>query len=225
MPGVPVALASDRPLGPEDVFVQREDVDVGARLAKLAVYGAAPAEWDYVLYLDADTELAAPVDFLFEQLRAGWEALICKDMNKYAVVREMKRPDNKDEFQVTVDMLGSEELMQYNGGVFAFRRNARVEKFFKLWNQEWQRYGKRDQGALLRALHQHPIRLYILPNLWNASTRYPIPPGQVVILHHNMEARRWGGLIWGRTDSDEAWEAVKKWQREHGGLSPKEVGH
>lgn len=146
-------------------------------------------------------------------------------MHKYAMVRQMARPDNKDETAETLDLLGSDELLQYNGGVLAFRRCRRVERFFDLWQAEWRKYGKRDQGALLRALYRHPMRLCVLPNLWNASTRYDLPPGQVAVLHHNMEARRWGGLVWGRTDGEEAWKAVERWQNKHGDRSPQEVGH
>jgi hypothetical protein len=47
-------------------------------------------------------------------------------------------------------------------------------------------------------------------NQWNATTRYVMPKGEVAIKHHNMEARRWNGLIQGRIDSPEAWQAVSK---------------
>lgn len=203
----PVALASTKPLGREDVFVERDDIDIGGRLAKLAAYEAAP-NWRYVLYLDADTEILGDISFFFKLLADGWEAVICKDMAKYHIARMMIRPDNRAEFEETMNVIGCEEVMQYNGGVFAFRRCPNVERFFKLWNKEWQKYAGRDQGALLRALHKNPVKLLVLGNQWNASTRYPLP-GEVVILHHNMEARRWGGLIYGRTDSEEAWKRVK----------------
>ena len=204
---VPVALASTESLGPEDVFVKMDDIDIGGRLAKLAAYKSVPEDWQYVLYLDADTETLGDVNALFKFLADGWEVVICRDMGKYHTARMMLRPDNHAEFEETMDTLGCEEVMQYNGGVFAFRKCPNVEKFFKLWNKEWQKYAGRDQGALLRALYKNPVRLLVLGNQWNASTRYPLP-GEVIILHHSMEARRWGGLIYGRTDSKEAWERV-----------------
>jgi hypothetical protein len=49
-------------------------------------------------------------------------------------------------------------------------------------------------------------------NQWNATTRYELPPGEIAIKHHNMEARRWNGIIRGRIDSDEAWQAVEKFE-------------
>ena len=125
----------------------------------------------------------------------------------------MKRPDNAAETEETLALLGCGEVMQYNGGVFGFRRCANTQRFFKLWHTEWQKYGARDQGALLRALYQNPLRLFVLGNQWNASDRYPMPVGQVAILHHNIKARRWAGLIDGRLDSEEAWKAVEMWER------------
>ena len=213
MPGVPVAFAGAAPLNVgEDVFVERPDIDIGGRLGKLAVYDAAPQEWEHVLYLDADTETVGDISFLFQLLADGWETLICKDMAKYHTAKMMKRPDNHVEYEETMNLLGCGDVMQYNGGVFGFRRCENVERFFLLWQQEWQKYGARDQGALLRALYKNPLRLWLLGNQWNASDRYPWPAGEVAVIHHNMRARRWGGLIYGRTDDAAAWDKVKKWE-------------
>lgn len=224
MPGVPIALASPTPLGIEDVFIKWEDKDIGGRLAKLGACRSTPKKWQYVLYMDADTELVGDISPLYKMLADGWELLLSKDMAKYHVVEQMKRPDNHAEFQLTKDILGTGQLMQYNGGVVGFRRCKRVHKFFDLWIHEWRRYSKRDQGALLRALYHQPLRMMVLPNLWNASVRYPLPAGKVVVLHHNMQARRWGGIIFGATDSEEAFEAVRRWRAKHGDKSPDQVG-
>lgn len=216
MPDVPVALVGSEPLGLEDVFIEQEDRDIGGRLGKLAVDRLAPHDWRYVLYLDADTQPVEPLDFLFNLLASGWEAFICKDMDKYHYAGMMKRPDNSAEFGATMQELGTEHVMQYNGGVFGFRRCENTRRFFRLWNEEYQRWLGRDQGALLRALHKNPLRLCVLTNHWNASTRYPLPPGEVALLHHNMEARRWARSINGRIDSRDAWNAVKEWETAHG---------
>lgn len=210
MPGLPVALVSDKPLGKEDIFVKHKDADIGGRIAKLKVDELAPADWTYVLYIDADIEIVDDISFLFQVLQDGWEFIICKDNNKYGLVREMKRPDNIDECLETWEKMGNQELLQYNGGLMAYRRNANTRNFFERWQAEWQKYGKRDQGALLRALYARPLRLFLLMNQWNATTRYPMPPGKIAVKHHNMEARRWSGIINARIDSQEAWAQVDK---------------
>lgn len=214
-PGIPVAFSGVKPVNAgEDIFIQRPDLDIGGRQAKLAVYDAAPAEWEYVLYLDADTETLGDLSGLYRFLAGGWEAVICRDMVRYHVARMMRRPDNEAEYNETMAMLGNGEMLQYNGGVFAFRRCEQTMRFFELWNAEWQKYGARDQGALLRALYTQPVRLWLLGNEWNASDRYPPPAGEIAVLHHTMTARRWGGLIYGRTDSADAWKAVDAWEAE-----------
>lgn len=226
MPDLPVALVSTDPLGLEDVFIQHEDIDVGGRIAKLKMDILSPKEWEYILYLDADTELVEEISPLFKWLESGWELIICKDMSKYATADMIARADNKEESNNTWEVIGTREhAFQYNGGMMVFRRNKRTENFFSLWRKEWDRWAARDQGALLRALYQNPLKLLTLFNNWNASDRYPEPPGDVAIWHFNMAARRWGGKIWARTDSEKAWDQVEHWETKHGGLSPKDLGH
>jgi hypothetical protein len=214
MPGLPVCFVGTEPIGGEDAFVEQPDRDIGGRIAKLMMDDLAPTDWRYVLYLDADTELTESVAYLFQLLADGFEIAICKDMDKYHTADKMLRPDNSDEAHYTWETLVTAEgTFQYNGGMMAWRRCKATRKFLRSWQAEWQRFGKRDQGALLRALYKDPLRLYLLTNEWNASDRYPMPPGKVAILHHNTKARRWGGLIKGRIDSPEAWRAVQAYGR------------
>jgi len=217
MPRLPVCLVSDRPLkAGEAVFVKQADKDIGGRIAKLKAYDLAPKDWQYVLYLDADTEVVADISFLFQILADGWELTICRDMAKYATADQMARPDNKEECAITWDIMGTKEgAFQYNGGMMSFRRCEATAEFFKNWQKEWQKFGKRDQAALLRALYLRPVRLFLLMNQWNASMRYEKPPGELAIIHHNTKARRWEGIIPGRIDSPEAWERVRQWQAAH----------
>jgi len=212
MPGVPVALASEAPLGPEDVYLDEPDADIGGRSVKTRVYDVTPAEWAYALYLDADTELTAPVPYLFDALQDGFDMCICTNPGKYHVTTQMYRPDNRDEVDTTFDEIGAQELEQLQGGVFSFYRNERTATLLRAWHTEWQRWGKRDQGALLRAMYKHPVRLNLLGIEWNTSNRYPAPNGTAGIVHHQMEARRHAGIVWGRNDSEEAWAAVHKWE-------------
>lgn len=214
MPGIPIAFGGVEPLGSEDLFIELPDLDIGGRQGKLAVYDRAPKEWKYILYLDADVEVVGDISFLYWLLVDGWDVVICKDMAKYHTAWMMIRPDNKAEYDATIRSIGTGEVFQYNGGVFAFRRNTRTKRLFERWIDEWHRYGGRDQGALLRALHSDPVKLYVLFNQWNASDRYPMPVGEVAVIHHNQRARRWAGLIFGRTDSRQAWDAVDLWKKQ-----------
>lgn len=212
LPDIPVALASDRPLGLEDVFIQMPDVDIGGRAAKIQIYDKAPKEWQYIAYLDADTEIVASENLLWEVLEDGWDMVICKNPGRFAVASAMRRSDNADECDETYRKIGTEEVLQLNGGVFAFQRNSRTKAFFRTWYKEWQRYGKRDQAALLRALWMHPIKLYVLGGEWNTITRYENPSTAAWLLHYPMTARRWRGVVHYRLDDPNAWEAVRQFE-------------
>ena len=214
MPGIPVAFVGSEPLkAGETVFIKQEDKDVGGRLAKLAVDRLAPPDWKYVLYLDADAELIAPVDFMFQVLQDGWEFVICKDQDERHYLAKMRRGDNNAEVDYTEEITGSGLVMQYGGGVFGFRRNEATAKFFKGWETEYDRWLGRDQGALIRSFYLNKMRTFVLCNQFNASDRYPLPPEPIAIMHHNMQARRWNkGKPLGRLDSEAAWDEVKKFE-------------
>ena len=216
MPDVQTALVSDSPLGIEDVFIDEFDADIGARSVKTRIYDVSPQEWETVVYVDADTELINPVPFLFELIEAGWDMFICMNPARYGLIKDGVRPDNHEEMEVTFKELGGDEFLQLNAGVLGFRRNERTATLFRVWHNEWQRYGARDQAALARALHANPIKLYVLGQEWNTILRedkqgrqvYNDPKRSAGIVHYPLGARRWKGLIDGRLDTTEAWAAV-----------------
>jgi len=213
MPGIPVALVSDTPLNAgEDIYIYHSDDpavnDIGGRGAKTRIYDLAPPDWEFVLYLDADTEVVADISFLFQLLEDGWSAVFCINPARYVLAGEMRRPDNEGECNETLSIMGSGELIQLNGGVFAFRRTEHTAAFFRAWHEQWQRYGARDQAALDRVLYTSPIRVYVLGNEWNTITRYLSADITAGILHYPLTARRWRGRINGRLDSGEAWAAI-----------------
>ena len=209
---VPIALASDKPLGGEDIFIESRDEDIGGRSVKTKIYDLTPPDWQYVLYLDADTEVIAPVGFLYELLEDGFDMVICKNPGKYHTARQMVRSDNKNECDETFNRIGTDELIQLNGGVFSFQRNERTATFFRAWHEEWIRYGKRDQAALLRSLFAHPLKLCVLGSEWNTITRYDSRERAAAILHYPMTARRWRGVINHPLNSPEAWKEVDKFE-------------
>lgn len=212
MPDIPVALVSDKPLGAEDHFIEYPDFDIGGRAAKIKINDLAPKDWTYVCYLDADTEIIATSTFLWEVIEDGWDMIICKNPSRFHIASQMRRSDNADECDDTFRFLGTDQVVQLNGGVFAFQRNERTKAFFDCWYEEWRKYGKRDQGALLRALFKHPLKLYVLGNEWNTITRYDSPEVATWLLHYPMTARRWRGIVHYRLDDPGAWKAVQEFE-------------
>jgi len=204
MPGIPVAVASERPLEGADVQISHPDADLGGRTAKTKMYELAPAEWERVLYLDADIELTASISFLFDALVAGWEMVCTKDVDGYDLVHSLFRRDSR-EHELGWAALGSDRALQLAGGVVAFRRTENTERFFAAWYEEWHRLARRDQGALIRAMYAHPVRLLVLGNEWNSFAG--IFKGQSAgILHHRGgPARRVHRWDQGRLDDPTAW--------------------
>lgn len=212
MPNIPVALVSDSPLGPEDVFISHSDDDIGGRSAKTLIDSLAPRDWQTILYLDADTEVIADISLYYQLVEDGYDLAICKNPGKYHLATEMRRSDNGAECDYTFSKLGTDELIQLNGGVFCYGRSSRTKAFFAAWHSEWLRYGARDQGALLRALWMHPLKMIVLGNEWNTITRYDSPDRSAGILHYPMTARRWRGVLHGRLDDKASWDAVKQFE-------------
>lgn len=228
MPDVPVCLVGSEPLegmeesgrvtgylNPPLQFIKYPDTDIGARRAKLAIYELAPQEWQQILYLDADTVLTAPVYALFDWIERGWEFVICRDLYPRDTLSSFQQRYAPAETAEMIELLKTWEVQQLNGGVWSFCRSERTQVFFESWKAEYEKYCQRDQGALLRALYKHPLKMLVLGNEWNTFPRYQ--NGQVTagILHYPQEARRWAGQIAGRIDSPAAWQAVKRFEEQN----------
>ena len=213
MPDIPVCVCGAKKLGGEDVFIRQPDSDVGGRRAKLRAYELAPAEWKTVLYLDADTEVVAPIYQYFEWIEAGWEFVICKDPHLMDTMHAFERRNNKVELaQIKVE-ISTLHALQINGGVWSFQHNnPRVEAFFRRWRENWEEHAQRDQGALLRALYADPMKVLWLGNEWNTFKKYCRGLTTAGLMHYPGDARRWRGMIPGRIDSQEAWRMVRKFE-------------
>lgn len=207
MPDIPITLCAAKAIGPEDRLVTQPDSDIGGRRAKLRAWDLTPPEWKYILYLDADTILTAPVYQLFRWVESGWDFAICRDINR--TLGYSAGTYSPEEFNRTLGIAGSAQVLQYNGGVWAFSRNSRTEKLFQIWKEEWELWGARDQLSLIRSIYQAPVKLLLLGNEWNTFPKYQPTQKSAGILHYPGDARRWHSAIPGRIDSPEAWDAVK----------------
>lgn len=210
MPEVPIALCAASRIGPEDVLVVQPDGDVGARRLKLQAYELAPAEWESVLYLDADTEVVAPVYQFFRWVEDGWDLVICRDIGE--TLHSFQRRNNIPELHQLEAAVGTLFALQLAGGVWAFRRGDPARDFMRAWRSEWEVHAQRDQGALVRAMHSHPLRVLVLGMEWNTFQHHPGARDikTAGILHWNGDARRWVGKLPGRIDSPEAWARVSR---------------
>jgi len=54
--------------------------------------------------------------------------------------------------------------------------------------------------------------VYLLGNEWNTFPKYTKGITTAGLMHYPGKARRWKGMIPGRIDSKEAWDAVKRYE-------------
>lgn len=165
--GLPVSVISDNPLQTGDA-IHFGDPGPGARWAKLNIDRLSP--YDRTLYLDADTEVQDDVSPLFTILADGWDLVIAPSQRQGA---DMLGHLSAEDRQYTLDAV--RERLSLQAGMFGFRKCGAMTRLFETWRGEWQRFKDQDQGALLRALDQEPVRVWILGQDWN---------GGRVIEHH-----------------------------------------
>ena len=191
--GLPVALVSSEALGQgEDILIECPQKEPRARSQKVIIYRLAPPEWEYVLYLDADTLCISKLDLFWQALSDGWEMVLTLSPPKRPLVADAQRPKYTEENVYTDRKLGGNQWLQFAGGVWAFRRCEQVERFFEAFIEEWAKYAWRDQQAMMRALWRVPVRALTLGTEWNLFAHVDNPKLCAGIMHFATAAREWG---------------------------------
>ena len=150
------------------------DTDQGGRWAKVNLDKLSP--YAETLYLDADTRVRQPIGAGFEILSDGWDMVCTTSQNQSG---DWLWHIDEEDRDATLQEAG--HMLQLGGGVFWFKRNARTTRLFEAWRAEWTRWRNQDQGALIRALYREPVRVWLLPRLWN---------GGAIVEHRFGKARR-----------------------------------
>lgn len=146
---------------PITVIDEFDNPGKGVRWAKLHIDKLV--DYDKVLYLDADTRIKGDITSGFKLLD-NWDLAIAP--SRYQGVEIFQHIKTGEKLQ-TVRELGRAPL-QLQAGVMFFDR-LRCAKLFECWRNEWLRWKDQDQAALLRALDQHPARVWLLGQAWNGG--------------------------------------------------------
>lgn len=117
------------------------------------------------IYLDSDTTVLANINILFELLDT-FDLVICLSSNQSIDNKYWHVSDS--EKQYTYDLI-SNQLLQYQCGVFSWRKCVAMDNLFTEWHKQWLIYKGQDQAAFSRALDSSPVKLYILGNSYNSS--------------------------------------------------------
>lgn len=195
-PSWPVAVISDEPMPrgggiPATTWIQCDDVDPGARWAKLNMDLLSP--WDWTVYWDADTRARYPMGAGWKFLEAGWEMCICPTAAQHQdLFRHIVRlspevgglpVEGEREKETSITEIGGQPILALQGGAIWFRKTEAVHRFFEAWREEWKRWRNQDQAALMRALRRSPVKLWLLDRAWN---------GGALLGHYHTMARRPG---------------------------------
>ena len=130
---------------------------------KPLLYELSP--FDLTLYVDADTYFQASPNEGF-RLLDKWDIALAETQTR-ALAQGIA---GQDECNATADEFGTGLLLYHNSGMIFWKKNERVAALFKLWSEEWRRFGGWDeQVALLRALLRSEALYLTLPYTWNNS--------------------------------------------------------
>jgi hypothetical protein len=170
-------------LGCEVIEVSDSGHPFGSRRYKtrLTEYG-----YNTTLFLDADTLPLCSIGRLWREIR-NREICMCADYHPTVqdlVVKSSRKGAQRRDWtgrmstaeprQPEYGYMAELGLMYqkcYSSGVILFRRCRRTDCFFEAWHEEWNRFGREDQLALIRAIHRTGLSVGSLSLRWNARLK------------------------------------------------------
>lgn len=136
---------------------------VSSRLIKTSLINHIPSEWQYCIYLDSDTRvLSSDILRIFDILQSGYDLVICPSTSQ-----DFWHIDEKERNE-TFDLLEYQPL-QLQGGVFGFSVNDKMHEYFQCLSNNYMLYCNQDQAAIVRALHEYPVKYWLVGYPFNSS--------------------------------------------------------
>lgn len=178
---IPVAVVSDGQCDWADTVIDATPHHRAGRWHKVRAYDLSP--WDETLYLDADTEVTAPLKHGFAALADGWEMAIAQDCEATFSDRLKRGDPGLRELRRIAALLPTTDLTYWNSGVFFWRKCAAVAELFRRWAEQWHVAEAFDQPPLAAAFYTMPEP----PRVWLLSQRYHshLPDVATAVLHHH----------------------------------------
>ncbi len=158
-PGLPICLFSDV-ASREPVFDLWFEIKDAHRRSKLDCIMRTP--FDKTLYLDADTRVIGSIEEPFGLLDR-YDLAACHVENRHPVTSATARltPEKVDP-----------GFTGFNGGVFYYRMNDQMRRFFESWAAEYKRQNaKFDQPIMRTLLWETPdVKVIAIPPEYNVRT-------------------------------------------------------
>ena len=169
---LPVALSPK-----SDTFRSR---DLKTRLANISPYPET-------LYLDADILPIRPLTQIWDYLDKGDMAMV---LDRQPTIEHCDHIASCEK-TYTLNLLPP-QTPQYNSGVMLWRQCEATQTLFTQWQQEWRRFQRHDQLALVRAIAKSQTPIVHLPRHYNLSpidAEIDLPDESPYLLHC------WGGQV------------------------------
>lgn len=199
-PDLPITLLSERRDLPQRSLsrygIDSQTIDISqvppeqlpflSRYLKTRLIHLSP--YEETLLLDADILPHQPVQPLWQALDQGDLAMVKDRLPTVALCDHVAA----EEKRYTLSQVAP-TTPQYNSGVLLWRKNQATLALFEGWHQEWQRFCRQDQLALVRSLHRNPMAVVELPRSYNISPIDAAPllaAGETIHLMHC-----WGGMV------------------------------
>jgi Nucleotide-diphospho-sugar transferase len=195
-PEIPVTLICDRPIA-DPIAVQNYGITVleistqpgsGFQSRDLKTRLASLTPYDETLYIDSDILPLKPIAPIWDYLAQNDWAMAADRLPTIGACDHVAAAEK----EYTLQSLPA-DTTQFNSGVMLWRNNPATQALFQQWQQEWQRFQKHDQLALVRALAARELPVAMLPVNYNISpidaAPVLLPKNEVYFLHC------WGGQV------------------------------
>ena len=188
-PDLPICLFSDVP-SEDPVFDIRNTITNPHRRSKLDCILKTP--FAETLYLDSDTRVIGSITEPFGLLER-YDMAACHVENRHPVSSATAR--------LTGDSVDP-GFTGFNGGVFYYRMNEKMQSFFKRWAEEYKKENaKFDQPIMRRLLWEMPeIAVIAVPPEYNLRTMRSI-----IFRSANESQARLLHLPWYKSNDSVAW--------------------
>ena len=140
------------------------------------------------LFLDADILSLQPVADLWSYLDESDLAMVVDRLPVVSLCDHIAQVEKA----YTLELLPG-DTVQFNSGVMLWRDSLATRVLFKQWHEEWQRFQKHDQLALIRAIAAVQIPVAKLPPTYNIS---PIDAAPLMVEGKSVHLLHcWGGMV------------------------------
>ncbi|MBC7883139.1 MAG: hypothetical protein H7Y37_17750 [Anaerolineae bacterium] len=195
---IPITLICDHPLLKQlplqdfqitPRFLESDEIGnhaFSSRQIKTRLYSYSP--YQETLFLDADILPFQPIAGLWDYICESDFAMVLDRLPLVSLCDHIAQEEKAYTLQIL-----EKDAVQFNSGVMLWRNTPAVQQLFQQWYEEWCKFQRHDQLALVRAIHRTAISVTKLPKTYNTSPTDAAPLGLGTMNVHLLHC--WGGMV------------------------------